>query len=105
MFNASHVAETIHEAHNFGSDLSPLPPSLISFRFKVGETSFDWKELKRYRDRYIERLNRIYETGLDKTDVSLPLPSPSDSPSLSSSLGSPHLWAWEISWSRQGPSW
>jgi hypothetical protein len=40
-------------------------------RFNVGETSFDWAVLKRYRDRYIERLNRIYETGLDKTNVTI----------------------------------
>ena len=78
MYNASHVAETLHDAHNFGSILFPTHPppfpfNLMILRFTVGETSFDWALLKRYRDRYIERLNRIYETGLDKTNVRRPL--------------------------------
>lgn len=32
--------------------------------------SFDWPTIKRYRDRYIQRLNGIYESGLDKLNVS-----------------------------------
>ena len=38
------------------------------------KVSFDWATLKRYRDRYIQRLNGIYESGLDKLEVdSLPI--------------------------------
>lgn len=58
MFNASHVAEVIKEANQF------------SFR-DVGEKdiTFDWNSMKRYRDRYIGRLNAIYEDGLEKLKV------------------------------------
>lgn len=55
MFNASHVMETIKEAKEFG--------------INVGEVSFEWDKLKRYRDRYIQRLNGIYEGGLDKLKI------------------------------------
>lgn len=55
MFNASHVMEAIHDAKEFG--------------INVGDVSFDWAKLKRYRDRYIARLNTIYEGGLDKLKI------------------------------------
>eukprot|EP00607_Mallomonas_marina_P002830 CAMPEP_0182427718 /NCGR_PEP_ID=MMETSP1167-20130531/18983_1 /TAXON_ID=2988 /ORGANISM="Mallomonas Sp, Strain CCMP3275" /LENGTH=463 /DNA_ID=CAMNT_0024610157 /DNA_START=92 /DNA_END=1483 /DNA_ORIENTATION=- len=55
MFNASQVNEFIHEAHHFG--------------FNVGDVSFDWTKIKKSRDRYIERLNGIYESGLDKLQI------------------------------------
>ncbi len=55
MFNASHVHEVIQEAKNFG--------------FTVENVSFDWGALKRYRDRYIQRLNTIYEGGIDKLKI------------------------------------
>lgn len=55
MFNAAHVMETIKEAKEFG--------------ITVGDVSFDWANLKRYRDRYIQRLNGIYESGLDKLKI------------------------------------
>lgn len=55
MFNASHVMEAIHDAKEFG--------------INVGDVSFDWAKLKRYRDRYISRLNTIYEGGLDKMKI------------------------------------
>mmetsp|Transcript_29707 Transcript_29707/g.32338 ORF Transcript_29707/g.32338 Transcript_29707/m.32338 type:complete len:413 (+) Transcript_29707:1-1239(+) len=55
MFNASHVVETIKQAKEFG--------------ITVGEVSFDWNTLKRYRDRYIQRLNGIYESGLEKLKI------------------------------------
>jgi glutathione reductase (NADPH) len=55
MFNASHMMEIIHDAKEFG--------------ITVGEVSFDWGKLKRYRDRYISRLNTIYEGGLDKMNI------------------------------------
>lgn len=55
MFNASHVMEAIHDAKEFG--------------ITVGDVSFDWGKLKRFRDRYISRLNTIYEGGLDKMKI------------------------------------
>jgi glutathione reductase (NADPH) len=55
MFNASHVMESIRHAKEFG--------------ITVGEVSFDWAKLKQYRDRYISRLNTIYESGLDKLKI------------------------------------
>lgn len=55
MFNAAHVLETIKEAKEFG--------------ITVGEVSFDWATLQRYRERYIQRLNGIYEHGIDKLNI------------------------------------
>lgn len=55
MFNASHVMEHIRHAKEFG--------------IEVGDISFDWAKLKQYRDRYISRLNSIYESGLDKLKI------------------------------------
>eukprot|EP01038_Epipyxis_sp_PR26KG_P013684 gene13684-18360_t len=55
MYNAAHVAETIHEAKEFG--------------FSVSDVKFDWAAIKKYRDRYIQRLNGIYESGLDKVNI------------------------------------
>lgn len=55
MFNASTVLETIHHAKEFG--------------ISVGEVQLDWAALKGYRDRYIQRLNGIYEGGLDKLHI------------------------------------
>lgn len=42
---------------------------LTALRVKVEKASFDWATLKRYRDRYIQRLNGIYESGLDRLEV------------------------------------
>jgi glutathione reductase (NADPH) len=55
MFNASHVMETIKQAKEFG--------------ITVDGFQLDWSVLKRYRDRYIQRLNGIYESGLDKLKI------------------------------------
>ena len=55
MFNASHVMETIKSAKEFG--------------IHVGDVQFNWNALKHYRDRYIQRLNGIYESGLDKVHI------------------------------------
>eukprot|EP00596_Hydrurales_sp_CCMP1899_P002146 CAMPEP_0119036210 /NCGR_PEP_ID=MMETSP1177-20130426/3740_1 /TAXON_ID=2985 /ORGANISM="Ochromonas sp, Strain CCMP1899" /LENGTH=480 /DNA_ID=CAMNT_0006995673 /DNA_START=149 /DNA_END=1591 /DNA_ORIENTATION=- len=57
MFNASHVAETIKEAHQFG------------FKDIAQEVKFDWLKMKTIRDRYIGRLNGIYDDGLEKLNV------------------------------------
>lgn len=56
MYNASFVAETMHDAKHF------------SFK-NVGEAQFDWPKMKENRDTYIGRLNKIYEGGLDKLNV------------------------------------
>lgn len=56
MYNTAHVAEVIHEAKEFGFTIN-------------GEVTFDWGKLKLYRDRYIKRLNGIYEGGLDKMSI------------------------------------
>jgi glutathione reductase (NADPH) len=55
MFNAAHVMGTIKEAKEFG--------------ISVGDVTFDWGKLKRSRDRYIQRLNGIYESGIDKLKI------------------------------------
>jgi glutathione reductase (NADPH) len=56
MFNASTVHETLHQAKEFG--------------FAVPEgVTFDWGKIKLYRDRYIKRLNGIYEGGLQKLNI------------------------------------
>lgn len=56
MYNTAHVHETIKEAKDFGFDV----PSGVTF---------DWSKVKLYRDRYIKRLNGIYESGLDKLSI------------------------------------
>jgi len=58
MFNASHVAEIINDAEEFGF----VVPEKDKIRF-------DWSAMKEYRDRYIKRLNSIYEGGLDKMHI------------------------------------
>jgi len=55
MFNASHVMEAIHDAKHFG--------------INVEGVSVDWTTLKRSRDRYIQRLNGIYDSGLEKLNI------------------------------------
>lgn len=55
MFNASHVMEAIHDAKHFG--------------INVAGVSVDWTTLKRSRDRYIQRLNDIYDSGLEKLNI------------------------------------
>jgi glutathione reductase (NADPH) len=55
MFNASATAESLHNAKEFG--------------FEIDKIKFDWSKIKSYRDRYIGRLNKIYEDSLDKTNV------------------------------------
>jgi glutathione reductase (NADPH) len=55
MHNASHVNEVIKEAHHHG--------------FTVKGVELDWGKLVASRDRYIERLNKIYENGLESSKV------------------------------------
>jgi glutathione reductase (NADPH) len=55
MWNASHTNEIIRNAGHFG--------------FSIPAVDFDWGNLKRSRDRYIERLNVIYDNGLKKLNI------------------------------------
>lgn len=55
MWNAASIAESIKYAKDYG--------------FSLGDMAFQWTDLKRSRDAYIERLNGIYKRGLDKSGV------------------------------------
>lgn len=55
MFLASNMRETLkHECPQYG--------------FGTPDTTFDWAAVKAKRDAYIVRLNKIYESGLNKND-------------------------------------
>jgi hypothetical protein len=58
MYNASHIAEAIKDAEEFGF-----------VNVNKEKISFDWAGMKASRDRYIKRLNGIYESGLDKVHI------------------------------------
>lgn len=55
MYNAAHVSSVIRHSGHFG--------------FSVPHSDFDWGNLKRSRDRYIERLNTIYDNGLKRLNI------------------------------------
>merc|ERR1719502_2454203 len=55
MYNTATVNEIIHEAKQFG--------------FDVKDYSFDWNVIKNARDKYIVRLNGIYERNLANSKV------------------------------------
>lgn len=55
MWNAAGIAETLRDAGDYGFD--------ITMR------DFDWARIKRARDGYIERLNGIYQRGLETANV------------------------------------
>lgn len=56
MWNAAHVAESIHDMHHYG--------------FSGGEgVKFDWNSIKTNRDKYVKRLNGIYERNLENSGV------------------------------------
>jgi glutathione reductase (NADPH) len=57
MWNAAEVAHALHDAHDYGFDLTLL--------------DHDWAQLKRKRDEYILRLNGIYERNLANRKVTL----------------------------------
>ncbi|CAG8541463.1 5168_t:CDS:2 [Dentiscutata heterogama] len=56
MFNTASVAEALHDAQQYGFDLTSIP-------------KFNWGFLKQKRDAYIKRLNNIYLNNLVKDDV------------------------------------
>jgi glutathione reductase (NADPH) len=56
MWNAASIAETVHDMRHYGFS-------------GVEQVRFDWGALKQARDKYIERLNGIYERNLDGSGV------------------------------------
>ncbi|CAG8583424.1 1633_t:CDS:2, partial [Scutellospora calospora] len=56
MFNTASIAEALHDAEQYGFDLSSIP-------------KFNWNFLKQKRDAYIKRLNGIYLNNLAKDNV------------------------------------
>jgi glutathione reductase (NADPH) len=57
MWNAAQVAHAVHDAHDYG--------------FDVTLARHDWAALRRKRDAYIARLNDIYAGNLERREVAL----------------------------------
>ncbi len=57
MWNAAHIADSLHDAAEYG--------------FLLDVSGFDWSLLKTKRDAYVERLNGIYERNLVNDKVEL----------------------------------
>jgi glutathione reductase (NADPH) len=57
MWNSAQVAHALHDAHDYG--------------FDVTITRHDWATLRRKREAYISRLNEIYASNLDRRGVTL----------------------------------
>ena len=57
MWNAASIAETLHDMHHYG------------FQASEDAISFDWAFIKSARDKYIERLNGIYDRNLESSGV------------------------------------
>ena len=57
MWNAASVAETLHDASDYGFDI------------EIKE--FNWQKVKQSRDDYIQRLNKIYYKTINTSDVTL----------------------------------
>ena len=55
MWNTARIGETLHHAGAYG--------------FDVSVNGFDWPTIKKARDDYIARLNRIYDRNLDNSRV------------------------------------
>mmetsp|Transcript_30236 Transcript_30236/g.52239 ORF Transcript_30236/g.52239 Transcript_30236/m.52239 type:complete len:484 (+) Transcript_30236:58-1509(+) len=55
MWNTADVWEHVHNAHQFG--------------ITTGEVSFNWGQIKQWRDAYVARLNGIYERMLGNSGV------------------------------------
>ena len=80
MYNAAHMAETIHEAEEYGLDFEFLktiiPPLLflciinIYYRFSIEKRHFNWQKLKASRDNYVRTLSGIYKSFLPDIGVS-----------------------------------
>ena len=59
MWNVAWINEAIHDAHDYGFDVTP-PPAVTGFR---------WAEIKAKRDAYVKRLNDIYTNNVKKDGV------------------------------------
>ncbi|GAA6000972.1 hypothetical protein JCM10207_007348 [Rhodosporidiobolus poonsookiae] len=57
MWHAADLAEKLHQANAYG------------FKVEDGAAKVDWPTLKEKRDKYIERLNGIYERNVEKDGV------------------------------------
>ncbi|KAG7344558.1 glutathione-disulfide reductase [Nitzschia inconspicua] len=57
MWNAASIAEMIHDMHHYG------------FTASKDAVSFDWSFIKTNRDKYVERLNGIYDRNLENSGV------------------------------------
>jgi len=55
MWTTSRIAEVLQDAPSYG--------------FNIKHNGFDWKVIKQARDKYVERLNKIYHRGLDVSGV------------------------------------
>ena len=55
MFNTALVNEALHDAHDYG--------------FEVTSSAFNWAALKEKRDAYVKRLNGIYNTNMAKDNI------------------------------------
>lgn len=61
IWNAANLADGYSDYSNYGFN---LPPG-------GGDITIDWKLFKERRDNYISRLNKIYETNLEKSKIQL----------------------------------
>jgi glutathione reductase (NADPH) len=57
MWNAASIAETLHDMHHYG------------FQSAEDAVSFDWNFIKTNRDKYVARLNGIYDRNLETSSV------------------------------------
>ncbi|AOV18676.1 glutathione-disulfide reductase [Acidihalobacter aeolianus] len=55
----------------YGASLAHALKDAPGYGFSVGETAFDWAELKAKRDAYVSGINGWYVTYLDDSDVAL----------------------------------
>ncbi|CAB9497253.1 Glutathione reductase, chloroplastic (Fragment) [Seminavis robusta] len=58
MWNAASIAETLHDMKHYGFSTS-----------SNNDVSFDWTFIKENRDKYIARLNSIYERNIENSGV------------------------------------
>jgi glutathione reductase (NADPH) len=57
MWNAASIAEMVHDMHHYG------------FSVSKDDVSFDWSFITKNRNKYIERLNGIYDRNLENSGV------------------------------------
>lgn len=55
MWNAASIAETLHDASDYG--------------FDIDVKGFSWQKVKQSRDEYIQRLNKIYDKNINTSEV------------------------------------